>query len=224
MVLSIAGGVDPALALDLVEGWFGDLRPRPSMPPPPAPRSPQRGVYHRAAGRAQATVIAAVPTGGLHDPDRRRLELAAAVLGGPGGRLFLSLRERRGLGYDTWADHRVGTDGGLLTAGVSCAPDRVDEARHSLVAELALIAQEGPTTEELQRVCNLLGGELASSLQRASTRAAFLAGATLFDRPRTVQAIATERAQVTSEGVRSALARVRLTQPVVLCVAPPPRA
>lgn len=220
LVVAICGGVEPDWAIDVATSWLEELKPAAPLAPRAPARAPERRAHVRRAGRQQATVIAAVPTGPMDHPDRLALALAATVLDGPSGRLFLDLRERRSLGYDVWADHRTGLDGGALQLGVSCAPERVDEARDALIGEIRRLQDDGPTLDELDRCRALLHGDLAGALQRASGRASHLVNAFLFDRPWRAEDLARERAAVTPDHVRGALARVSAADPVVLTVRP----
>lgn len=220
LVVAVAGGIDPAWTTDVLGAWLADLTPTEPLPDRPEFKPLPRTRHVRRAGQNQATVIAAVRTGGSDDPHRHALNLASACLEGPSGRLFLELREKRGLGYDVWAEHRVGLDGGMFSVGLTCSEDRAREGADALVAELARLQNEGPTEAELGRCRELLDADLASALQRAAGRAGHLAFATLFGRPWRAESLAAERAQVTPDTVRAALSALRVDEPLVLSVLP----
>ena len=220
LVVAAAGGIDPDWATEVLSSWFGSLEAGPDLADRPTPKPPRRTVHRRTAGRGQATVMASLPTGAYDHPDRIPLVLGNTVLDGPSGRLFLDLRERRGLGYDVWSEFRVGVDGGVLTVGATCSPDRVDEAEAALRDQLKSFAEHGPTEAELDRVREVLDGDVANAQQRVSGRAAQLAFATLFDRPWKREELAAERAAVGPESVRDAFRRLNPEDPVVLVVRP----
>ena len=137
-----------------------------------------------------------------------------------GGRLFLTLREQRSLAYSVWADALDDVDGGLFSAGLSCSPDRADEARAALEAELARLADEGPSDEEVSRARRMLAGQLAAGLQRVATRASDLASSLLYGIPYGLEAYRTALTLVTPQAVRAALLRFGVGRPLTLVVRP----
>ena len=108
----------------------------------------------------------------VDQPERYALELATAILGGQGGRLFMELREKRGLAYSVWSHSLAGLDGGQLVAGLATEPTRTDGALQCLHDELEKLVNTPPSYEEVQRNRNMLTGHAAMGLQRASERAA----------------------------------------------------
>ena len=220
MVMAIAGGVDGERALDLATRWMEQLKPVAGLAERAAPGPIKHRRMTRRGGQQQATVIAMVRTGGTHDADRRALELAAAVLDGAVGRLFLVLREQMALGYDVWASHDVGLDGGAFTAGVSCAPENATDAHRALLVELRRLVDQGPSPAELHRCRSLLAGELESDLQQVSARASICATGVALGRPWQQQAIEAQRAAVSAADVQRALAAAGMQDPLVLTVLP----
>lgn len=183
-VVSVAGGVDPLRAQELLEPWLADLPPSPpALPlrPPPRPLRARRLVLH--GGHGQAVVCLAVRGASRLDPERWPLDLAATLLAGQGGRLFLDLRERQGLAYDVWAEHQVALDGGLLLVGAATEPGRVEQVAGSLRQALQQLAHHGPTDQEILRARRVLVGLERMDWQTASARAAAAARGTLLGTP-----------------------------------------
>lgn len=204
-VAVVTGGVDPDLTLQRMERWLGQLRVRRGAREPDLPEAAQAGHFTVHAGKTQGIAQIALRTPAAQHPHRRALELAAACLDGPGGRLFMDLRERRALGYDTWAEHSVGVDGGAMRLGVTCHPDRLTEAGEALIEQWMRLAESGPTRSELERCRAFLNGSLALALQRASARATRLALCTLFGRDWRPESLMAERARVQPQDVQQAL-------------------
>ena len=123
-------------------------------------------------GHEQAWVVLATRGLDLLDPSRRALELAAAILGGQGGRLFIELREKLGLAYSVWADSLSGLDTGRFQCGLATDPKRASEATRHLHDAVRALAATPPSQEELDRCRRMLIGHAAMALQRASGRAA----------------------------------------------------
>lgn len=220
LVVAVVGGVHPEAVRDVLAPWLeeldpGEPLPARSLPPPPNPARRQT-----RAGHEQATVVACVRGAALTDPDRHALTVAGAILGAQGGRLFLSLREARGLGYSVWASHTEGVDGGVFQAGITSAPDRAREAARGLVSELGRITEEGPTEREVERAVRMLVGQRAMSLQRAVGRATNLAATTLYGLPWGMDAYRKELERIRPRDVREALQARGVGAPSVLTVLP----
>ena len=102
-------------------------------------------------------------------------QLAAMVLGGGmSSRLFQSLREERGLVYDTSAFHWAFADCGLFAIHLATEPATVDEAAGVVADELAA-AREAVTEAELARAKAQLRAGLLMSRESCSARMATVA-------------------------------------------------
>jgi zinc protease len=112
-------------------------------------------------------------------PDRFAALVWAAIASGLGGRLFLALRDRRSLAYtvfgSTW--QRAGAGGLLLYLATS--PEREEEARAGLLAELARFRVEPPDAAELHEAVSYLAGQIPVQRQTAAALGAEIAEAWL---------------------------------------------
>src|SRR5262249_40029213 len=103
MTLAIVGDVDPAATVATVRELFEQAGPPPADQAPAVPtldepmHAPRRA--ERVLNKQQAHLVIGFPGTTLGDPDRFALEVMATVLSGQGGRLFVELREKRGLAY-----------------------------------------------------------------------------------------------------------------------------
>ncbi|MBB4933441.1 putative Zn-dependent peptidase [Lipingzhangella halophila] len=84
--------------------------------------------------------------------------LSAALGGGMSSRLFQEVRERRGLAYAVHAYHSGYADTGLFQVYVGCLPEKIDEVLGVCRAELADVAANGLTDEELARAKGQIRG------------------------------------------------------------------
>lgn len=161
-VLVVAGRIDPAATLALVQSRFGKLK----APATPLPRSPtvepaqdgEREVVVRRVGDLR--LVAA----GYHIPARTHPDHAAlSVLGNllghtPGGRLHQALVETR-IAAGVGAGAEGLADAGLFTA-VAVAPREADGERlqAALLEQLEALARQPVSAEELeqakQRIAN----------------------------------------------------------------------
>ncbi|GAB4231857.1 MAG: hypothetical protein Kow00109_04120 [Acidobacteriota bacterium] len=160
----VAGDFDEkeleARLLQHFEDWAErELSPLP--PPPEFPSQPAVHLVHRPAS-VQAHVAVAFPGIAAADPRRDALELANRALGGGGSaRLFLNLRERRGLTYGVYSQLRTHSLTGLWKIQTSVLAERAGEAVREILVEVRRLVEEPPQGEELERCrAELLGGYL----------------------------------------------------------------
>lgn len=201
MVLAITGGVDPEVVRDAL-AWLDDLPDAgPAVAARPAAKPRLGGQHLVHAGQEQAWISLVGPGVSMTEPARRGLQLAAAILDGQSGRLFLDLREKRALAYDVWASNTEGVDGGTFRVGVACDPARADEAARALRESLEALVSSPPSEAEVQRARRQLAGRQALEEQRGIVRAASLATRTLLGGPEPLPAFRAHLAAVSAEDV-----------------------
>ena len=143
---------------------------RPTCPTGDGPRV---RIHHKDSDQAQ--VCLGVPSYPLEHPDRYALQLLATVLGGGmSSRLFLEVRERRGLAYYIFGSNSSFTDAGTLYSqgGVDLA--RVDEAVKVIAEQFRLVANERVPDDELEKARALAKGRFV--LQTESPNGLLLFG------------------------------------------------
>ena len=177
LVLAVAGGVDPDRTLRSLKRRFGrgDSRAWRMGPRarPPFPRGLAPHVLKH--DREQAQVLLAFPGARFSSSEADALTLAASILGGQAGRLFIELRDKRGLAYQVGAESLDGWDAGRLVLAMGTEVSRAREALDGLWSVIRQLAEEGPSLEELERARNTARGSLAMARQRSSARATELA-------------------------------------------------
>jgi zinc protease len=172
LVVAVSGAVDPASILEQLEGFLVQIpRGAPGLPAFPTAARPRRRRRTLLGGWQQAQILMSFQTCPVDHPDRPALDVLGALLGSPGGRLFLQLREEAGLSYDVQAHHLSAVQGGLFSAGMGTMPGRLDEAERALRGSLAQLHREPPSRLELDRAVASLRGGSAMDLQRSSYRA-----------------------------------------------------
>jgi len=176
MVIGVAGAVGENL-LPTLEGLLGDMsgNGRANLPPAEIDRRPGPHVRLHRKESDQAQICLGVPSYPLTHPDRYALQLLATVLGtGMSSRLFLEVRERRGLAYYVYGLNHSYTDAGSLysQAGVDLA--RVDEAVKVIVEQFRRMAEETVPPDELEKARSLAKGRFV--LQTESPQGLILFG------------------------------------------------
>jgi len=177
IVVAAAGRVDHQQVLELVTAAFGDRLSGDGGPDPlrrgddvdlGAPARPT-GLIQR---RTEQTHLL-LGSLGMARLDERRYAAAvldAAVGGGMSSRLFQEIREKRGLVYSVGSSltHYAGT--GTFSVYAGCSPKRVPEVLRLVRAELAAVAADGLTSEEVARGRGQLKGGLVLGLEDTGSR------------------------------------------------------
>ena len=112
---------------------------------------------------------------GLSDERRWALKLLSIILGGNmSSRLFIEVRERRGLAYYIKTSYQGYTDCGYLATQAGVDKNKIEQAIKIILREYKKIATEGVGKEELQKAKNYIKGASAISLETSDQIASFL--------------------------------------------------
>jgi zinc protease len=179
MTLAIVGDVDPQAVIRKVRALFGSAGKAAA---PPAAPAPPWNAAHPIVGREvvklqnkqQAHVVYGFPGTTITDRDRFSLEVLATILSGQGGRLFVELRDKRGLAYRVSAFSVEGVDPGYFAVYIATSPENLAVARSGIEEELAKIAATPVPKTELERAKRYLVGAHEISLQRRAALASTL--------------------------------------------------
>ncbi|MBB5350611.1 putative Zn-dependent peptidase [Haloferula luteola] len=179
MVVAVAGPFSPQTVVDLLDPLLPELTDAlPSsrfsgLPPGESVRIDERETQ-------QLQLAIAYPTFGRLDPRRHALRLLAMILGeGSSSRLFLKLREDRGLCYHVSCDASLLEETGALEFNAGLDPESRDEAIAVFEAELAELAENGPHEAELARAKRLSFSQHRASMENTSSHAAWAADSLL---------------------------------------------
>jgi predicted Zn-dependent peptidase len=176
IVVGVAGMVGDGLIPKLQE-LLGDMTGNGTGSPAPAdiePATEPQVRLHRKESD-QANVCIGVPSYPLDHPDRYALQLLSTVLGtGMSSRLFLEVRERRGLAYYVYALNSSFTDAGTLAAQAGVDLNRAEEAVGVISAEFKRLADEPVPADELEKARALAKGRFV--LQTESPNGLMLFG------------------------------------------------
>lgn len=171
LVLTVVGDVDPDAVVAAVERRFAAAaRPRRLAAAIDAPvvdgrPATEREVYLYRDG-TEAEIVIGFPATRITGADRHAVAVLAAILDGPAGRLFAALRDRDGLVYRIGVHAVDGVDTGYLAITTTCAPADADRVVAAVRAELAALADDGATADELDRARAQLTGAHARAAER----------------------------------------------------------
>ncbi|MFL5900852.1 MAG: M16 family metallopeptidase [Solirubrobacterales bacterium] len=183
IVVGAAGNVDHGQIADLTERLVS-----PSAGPPAnggaavADTKARLRIYEKDT--EQYHICFGAP--GIVRSDERRYALAVldSIFGGSSSsRLFIEIREKRGLAYSVGSYSEQYTDSGLVATYVGTREDNVEEACSIIGTELARLRSEPVSAEELARAKENVKGRLVLSSESTAARMSRNSRATLFGLP-----------------------------------------
>lgn len=173
LIISIAGRITPEDAMHQVLSVFGDWT-SPAEPwslavLPTVSYDPQRILTPQATAQSIVMVGHLAPPIHPEEPtntDYAALKLINTYLGsGLSSRLFVELREKRGLAYEVSAFYPMRLDTSHFVAYMGTAPENTQTALDGLHSELDRLTHTPLSTEELQVSKDKLLGQYALSKQ-----------------------------------------------------------
>lgn len=170
VIVSIAGAYDRAAFLGAVEQRFGALKPKPTQHRPAA--IAHAGAVGEARKLEQAHLVLSWPGPAAGAETMFAARLFAEIFGGGmSSRLFQEVREKRGLVYaiDCFLD--AVEDDGRLVVYAGCAAGNARAVAEIVRAELAALAEQGPSDPELARAKAIARAQLLMGLEAPSARA-----------------------------------------------------
>jgi predicted Zn-dependent peptidase len=186
LVVAAAGNVEHDHLLELLTktGWMGrtDRPSRAVTAAAPRPGKPTRRFVKRPG--SQTHIVLGSPAIGYKDPRRHALVLLSVVLGGGmSSRLFQRVREELGLAYAVYTFQNFYATSGVQGVYVGTAPGTAAAALDAIETELALVAANGLTDEEIRQGKGQLKGQITLSLESPTARMYRAAAVALYGEP-----------------------------------------
>jgi len=177
-VIAGCGDLPPEDAVRLLEKGLREFHPSSrqrnfSSDKVPSPKSFSRETI--PMDRQQVHIGVGMPGPGWISPDRYAVDVLCNILGGTGGRMFATLRDRDGLAYSVAPVLSYGKNRGLIGAYIACSHEKVPAAEAGIWRELEEMVAKGPTDEELSRSKNYIKGNHAMELQSGESQASTMA-------------------------------------------------
>lgn len=159
IVVSVAGCVSHEEVVDLLQRELGDWQPDEPAPWFPAVNGaagPRLALKTKRTEQAHLSI--ALHGYASNHPDRYALDLLSVVLGeGMSSRLFIELREKRGLCYDVHTYTSKYLDTGTFNVYAGVDPKKAADALSAILAELGR-AREGIPEAEIRKAKELVKG------------------------------------------------------------------
>ena len=170
IVISVAGSIPHDEVVRQVETRSKRWRPGKKSGWTPVTRTQSSAQIRLEYQKTEQTHLCiAMPGVALNHPSQYALDLLSVILGeGMSSRLFVEVRENRGLAYDVHSGvaHFQDTGAFAITAGVD--PKRVYDAVQTILGEVSVL-RDGVPEEEVEKAKRLVAGRLL--LRMEDTRA-----------------------------------------------------
>lgn len=170
IIISAAGAVQHKAIVRHVEALFGGLtRGKRGIESPAHYRG---GFAGSNKPFEQSHVLIGLPSPSYLEPEFYTAQVFSGLFGGGmSSRLFQEIREDRGLCYSIDSSVWGLRDTGMLSVHAATSPEMVGELADVVAAQLAEIADTGPTEAELQRSKAQLKAGLLMALESSSVNA-----------------------------------------------------
>ncbi len=214
MTIVVAGKIDGRTKEKIVE-YFGEEKNsgKPSSVFKPAifgSREKSKRLAIQKKQTDQVQLMLGWP--GFHYTSKENPSVAimSAILGGSmSSRLFIQIRERRGLAYHIKSDDEHFRDTGHVFIRAGLEAKNINKAIHVIGQEVEKLITKGVTARELADAKTHIHGSLILSLEDSSTQASWYGKEALFDtRIRTPEERLAEINAVTQDDVQAAAKRV----------------
>lgn len=158
----------------------------------------------------QAHLILGWPGLPNNHPDRYAASVLLTILGGGmSSRLFVEVREKRGLAYMVHAGSSSFRDTGAVYVQAGLDPARLAEAIQVIMAECVRMGAEPVTARELADAKSQITGGLALSLENSKTQAEWYAKQFLFNtKIETPEQVVAKVQKVTARAIQKTAARL----------------
>lgn len=173
----VAGACDHETVVKLTEGHFRQRGQKRNLKFRSAGEAPRKcRVSIKTKKTAQAQIALGFKGPSYTHPARYASELLALILGGSmSSRLFIEVRERRGLAYSIHSFIDPYEDTGSIGVSAGVDPDRAEEAIRVILEELKKILKHGVSEKELKDAKSFISGKLALQIEDSAALAQWYA-------------------------------------------------
>ncbi len=209
-VITFSGHITREQALAFSERFFGSLSGTKKKTFLPFSTFSNKRVWLRKKETEQAHLVLGVPGVPSQHEDHFAQKLLGIILGGNmSSRMFLRIREARGMCYYISTDVDSYLDAGIISTRAGIDQSRLGEAVSAIRHEYEVCAKDGVEPDELQRAKDYLKGRITLSLEDSEERANFLGKqALLYPEIRDTEAYFASIDGVTKEQVDALAARL----------------
>jgi len=172
----ITGDIDEEEAIEEIKEYFRDVRegkPKDKLPVEENQNGPKGVVHYKKTD--QTHFCLGVRSCSLFSPDYFVLKVLSSILGGGmSSRLFMEIREKRGLAYYICCSSENYTDTGYLVVQAGVNTQKIEESIKVILDEFKKIREEKVSNKELNKAKEYLKGRLLLNLESSSALALWL--------------------------------------------------
>jgi predicted Zn-dependent peptidase len=208
VLFAIAGKFDWDTVVARMQGLFGSWSGQAEPSPQQLPTPTSDVVLEHQEGK-QEHIGLMFPFASYTDPDYYAAMMIAEVLGGSmASRLFVEVREKRGLVYSVSAGLTGNKGIGAMRIYAGTTPEQAHECLEVIINELRKLEQEGLTEDEMARAKVQLKSENVMRGEGSGARMAAISHSWWYERKlRTIQEVKESIDAVTAEQVMHVLQR-----------------
>jgi len=165
VVVAAVGAFNTTELARMLEPLATALPSRSTLAPrtPPAP-TPGLKLAPRELNQLHMVICAPAPP--APDPRRYTAAMLSNILGGGmSSVLFQEVRERRGLAYSVYSYLSVYCDAGMISVYIGTSPSRGPEALKVALGQMQLLAERGPTAQQLADAKDHLKGSVLLGIE-----------------------------------------------------------
>ena len=222
VLFAIAGKFDWDHVVEQVQALFGDWNGQAPASPEQRPTPTANIALEHQEGKQEHLGLM-FPFPHYTDPDYYAALVISEVLGGNmASRLFVEVREKRGLVYGVSAGLSGNKYVGAMRVYAGTTPEQAHECLEVIVNELRKLEQEGITTDELARAKVQLKSENVMRGEGSGSRMGALAHSWWYERKlRTIQEVKEAIDAVSEEQVQGVLRRFSPLDPLTVAAIGP---
>ena len=173
-IISLAGDISSS-TINQVKKYFAHIRtskPNSSKRVKEYQTKPKSLIYYKKTD--QTHVYLGVRGYNLFHPQKYAFQLLGDILGGMmSSRMFVEVREKRGLAYYIITDTNLDPDSGYLVTRCGVNNDRVAESISAILEQYKIIAQKRISRKELDKAKENAKGKAILSLETSDALASF---------------------------------------------------
>lgn len=173
MVVSIVGDVDLKKLPSFIERYFASLKSqkRASYPSIPLADNIHPKEIVEEGVKRQLSLAIGFPAPSVESGDFVIFDLLNSILSGMGSRLFIELRDKKGLAYVVSSRYEATSKTGAFKAYIATSPKQEQVSRNGLMEELEKIRTIFVSDAELERAKRYMLGLYEISLQKTVSQA-----------------------------------------------------
>ncbi len=163
LVVGIVGAISEKESGEMLDRVFGALPEKSKLKPVPEITIKTGEDKHVEFDTPQTNIRVALPGIKRDDDEFFAGYLANYVLGGGSfsSRLYDEVREKRGLAYGVYSYLGTYDHAGLVGAGSATRADRAKQTVDVILSQIARMAKQGPTADELEKAKKYIKGSYA---------------------------------------------------------------